>query len=79
MADPSVSSSHSGLKSLRENFLWETESRKGRLKITGLSAVPYGTVRAFNNYPGLTSWATLSRPCGTQFRDEVHSQAPKAR
>ena len=27
---------------------------------------PYGTLRAFKSYPGLSSWATLSRPCGTE-------------
>src|SRR5277367_3446929 len=31
------------------------------------SVVPYGTSRASLLNPGLTSWATLSRPCGTQF------------
>ena len=30
-----------------------------------------------NTYPGLTSWATLSRPCGTQFPNEVFTQALK--
>src|ERR1700685_4615064 len=51
------------------------ESRKGRLKITGLSAVPYGTVRAHNIYTGLTSWPTLTRPCGTEFGISVLTQA----
>jgi hypothetical protein len=31
------------------------------------SVVPYGTSRASLLNPGLTSWATLSRPSGTQF------------
>src|ERR1700734_3790501 len=53
------------------------QSRKGRLKITGLSAVPYGTVPAFNTYPGLTSWAKLNRPCGTRVPDEVLTQLLK--
>jgi hypothetical protein len=30
------------------------------------SAVPSGLVRDVKTYPGLTSWATLSRPCGTE-------------
>src|ERR1700734_2727751 len=42
------------------------QSRRGRLKISEPSAVPYGTIRAFNTYPGLTSWATLNRPFGTE-------------
>src|ERR1700678_3077304 len=29
------------------------------------SAVPGGTVPGAHEYPGLTSWATFSRPCGT--------------
>jgi hypothetical protein len=38
------------------------------------SAVPSGLVRAARSYPGLTSWATLSRPFGTgPCRDPTHS------
>src|ERR1700684_1253397 len=53
------------------------QSRKGRRKMTGLSAVPYGAVLAAHAYPGLTAWATLSRPCGTQFPNEVFREARK--
>ena len=34
---------------------------------------PCGTLRAFKSYPGLSSWATLSRPCGTVLRDSQQS------
>src|ERR1700722_10536069 len=40
------------------------QSRKGRLKITGLSAVPYGTVRAHNTYPGLRPGLHSAVPAG---------------
>src|SRR5580658_4149539 len=35
------------------------------------SAVPAGLGRFSNIYPGLTSWATLSRPYGTQLERVV--------
>src|ERR1700734_1291555 len=35
------------------------------------SAVPAGLGRFSNLYPGLTSWATLSRPCGTHLERVV--------
>src|ERR1700733_4637300 len=38
-------------------------------------AVPAGLGRFSNLYPGLTSWATLSRPYGTRF-GEVSSHTP---
>jgi hypothetical protein len=41
------------------------------------SAVPGGTVPGFHLYPGLASWATLSRPFGTQFVSRVLTQALK--
>jgi hypothetical protein len=37
------------------------------LRPGAFSAVPAGLGRFSNLYPGLTSWATLSRPYGTQF------------
>src|ERR1700678_1499194 len=42
------------------------------------SAVPTGLDRFSNLYPGLTSWATLSRPYGTQFGSHADtcSQSP---
>ena len=36
---------------------------------------PYGTPRAFKFYPGLSSWATFSRPCGTGFENLGSSHA----
>ena len=41
------------------------------------SAVPGGTVPGCHLYPGLASWATLSRPFGTQFVSRVLTRALK--
>jgi hypothetical protein len=44
------------------------ESLKGRLKIIRLSAVPNGTVRAHNTYPGLRPGLHSAVPAGLSFR-----------
>jgi hypothetical protein len=36
-----------------------------------------GLVRGVKSYPGLTSWATLSRPCGTQSESAVLTYGPQ--
>jgi hypothetical protein len=41
------------------------------------SAVPGGTVPGCHLYPGLASWATLSRPFGTQFVSRALTQTLK--
>src|ERR1700677_1022644 len=41
------------------------------------SAVRGGTGLGGNVYPGLTSWATFSRPCGTEFVSGALTQTPK--
>ena len=42
------------------------------------SVVPYGTSRASLLNPGLTSWATVSRPYGTEFGKGSSHPASKA-